>query len=131
MQIIGETDPADISTDSEDDESSDSPVRLLTDFTIYNVETNQLVPVGELLQIQYRGSTVYAASGTVKPYVDDDDDDEYEDDEEEVEDSLIRDGNDDQVVRLSKIVEFDIHHVSLRKKKLDRSAPLFIFQRFC
>jgi DNA (cytosine-5)-methyltransferase 1 len=89
------------------------------------MEKRQLVPVAELLQIQYGGSTIYTASGTVKPYVEDEDEDENENevvDEEEIEDSLREDGKDIQVVKLSKIVEFDIHHVSSRKKKLDRYA---------
>ena len=133
MQIIGETDPADLSTDSEEGGTSDVPVRLLTDFTIYNLETRQLVPVAELLQMQYGGSTVYTASGTVKPYVDDDDDDDEDENEdvneEEVEDSVLQYGNDVQVVRLSKIVEFDIHNVSSRKK-LDRYASFFILHAF-
>ena len=124
LQIIGETDPADLSTDSEDQESSDFPVRSLTDFTVYNMETHQLVPVAELLQIQYGGSTIYSASGTVKPYVEDDEDEDENEvfDEEEIEDSLREDEKDIQVVKLSKIIEFDIHHVSSRKKKLDRYA---------
>lgn len=129
MQVIGETDPADLSADSDDDESSDVPVRLLTDFTIYDLKTLQLVPVAELLHIQYGGSTVYAASGTVKPYVENDDDDEDEDevvDEEEVEESLHQDEGDVQVIKLLKIVEFDIHSVSSRKKKLDRYVLLLI-----
>lgn len=123
MQIIGETDPTELSSDCEEDESSDVPVRLLTDFTIYNMETCQLVPVGELLRIQYGCSTVYGASGTVEPYVEDEQDEEDEVevvDEDDVDDSLLQDGKDDQIVKLSDIVEFDIHHVSSRGKKLDR-----------
>jgi len=128
LQIIGETDPTDLSSDSDDEETSDVPVRLLTDFSLYNLETRQLVPVAELLQIQYGGSTVYAASGTVKPYVEDDDEDEDEVvDEDEDEGSLLQDGDDVQVVRLSKIMEFDIHNVSSRKKRLDRYGSLSVY----
>lgn len=133
LQIIGETDPTDLSSDNDDEETSGIPVRLLTDFSLYNLETRQLVPVAELLQIQYGGSTVYAASGTVKPYVEDDDDDEDENevvDEDEDEDSLLQDGDDVQVVRLSTIVEFDIHNVSSRKKRLDRYGSFSVSHMF-
>jgi hypothetical protein len=131
LQIIGETDPTDLSSDSDDEETSAVPVRLLTDFSLYNLETRQLVPVAELLQIQYGGSTVYAASGTVKPYVEDDEEDEDEVvDDDEDEGSLLQDGDDVQVVRLSKIMEFDIHNVSSRKKRLDRYGSLSVSHMF-
>lgn len=131
LQIIGETDPADLSADSED-EHDDIPVRLLTDFTIYEMETCNLVPVAELLQIQFDASTIYGASGKVKPYAEDDDDDEDDDgDSIADENSSLQGyrGNDDQIVKLSKILEFDVHHVSLRQKKLDRydESAFFIF----
>ena len=62
-----------------------------------------------------------------------DDEDEDEDeviDEEEVDDPLLRGEMDGQVVKLSQILEFDIHHVSSRKKKLDRYALFLVFPSF-
>lgn len=119
MQIIGETDPADLSADS-DDEHGDIPVRLLTDFTIYEMETCDLVPVAELLQIQFNTSKIYGASGKVKPYVEEEDDDDDSIDDDDNSSLQGYRGKGDQIVKLSKIVEFDLHHVSSRQKKLDR-----------
>lgn len=125
LQIIGETDPADLSdSESEDDDSRDLPVRLISDFTIYDMETFALVPVAELLQIQFGGSAVYGASGVVKSFVDNDDDGDENDviDEEDVESELLEGQDDDQqLVKLSKVLEFNIHHAS-KRKKLDRQA---------
>lgn len=131
LQIIGETDPADFSADSED-EHGDIPIRLLTDFTIYEIETCRLVPVAELFQIRLGTSTIYGASGKVKPYVEDDEDDndidiDIDDDNSSLQGSQTKF---DQIIKLSKILEFDVHHVSSREKKLDRyDESILLFEK--
>lgn len=127
LQIIGEIDPSDLTNydgDVEDEEDT-VPVRELYDFAIYDMDTLQLVPVAQLLWLTF-GNTIYGASGIVKPHrhrehdYDEDDEDDIID-EEEVDDSLLGDQF-EQYVKLSKINEFDIHHVphGKRKKVLDR-----------
>lgn len=128
LQIIGEVDPASLSDDSDDEEDT-IPVRELTDFVIYDLESRDLVPVGELLGLGYYGKS-YGASGIVKPHkyreddYDEDDEDDVLDGEEEVDDSLL---DYDQYVELSKVERFDVHHVpsGKRKKVLDRHVLLY------
>jgi DNA (cytosine-5)-methyltransferase 1 len=113
LQVPGETDPADRSEDSDRDDS-DLPVRLLKDFVIYDIATLEVVPVASLVQIQYSGSD-YSGSGIVEAWTEeesDDDDDEEEEEEEE--------NSPDFCVKLSKILEFSVHHFSKRSCGLDR-----------
>jgi hypothetical protein len=96
------------------------PVRLLNDFVIYNLVTLEVVPVAELTQIQYSTTAAYGASGIAEAWVDEDDDQGDDIDPEEVgEEPLMR-----QRVKLSKIVEFNVHHFSQRKQNLDRYISL-------
>jgi hypothetical protein len=92
------------------------PLRLLNDFAIYDLITYDLVHVGALLQLSFAGPTTeYGASGIVEAWVDDDDDPEAEE-----EDEISFPG---QRVKLSKIMEINVHHVSNRTQKLDGFVP--------
>lgn len=52
LQIIGETDPReDCDSDWEDDDDDSMPVRLLKDFTVYNMDDNTLVHIAELIAL--------------------------------------------------------------------------------
>lgn len=115
LQIIGETE---IREQASDDDPNDIPVRVLSDFSIYDSEVQQLIKTEQLLAlIESENSTPpdchYRASGSVQPFVDDDDDDD--DDDETGEDSFEQDTEEIQRVALSPIIEFNIHHVSDEK----------------
>ncbi|KZP21168.1 S-adenosyl-L-methionine-dependent methyltransferase [Athelia psychrophila] len=131
LQIIGEVDPASLSDDSDDEEDT-IPVRELTDFVIYDLESRDLVPVGELLGLGYYGKS-YGASGIVKPHkyreddYDEDDEDDVLDGEEEVDDSLL---DYDQYVELSKVERFDVHHVPSGKRKKVLDSKIYIKTNF-
>jgi DNA (cytosine-5)-methyltransferase 1 len=115
LQIIAETDPADL--DSDGDDEAAVPVRLLTDFSIYGMNSLELVPIAELLQLQYETGKVYGASGSVKAWSDESDDQEDEPDVVEDDNSDVLQPE-DQRVKLSSILEVNIHDVS--KQNLDR-----------
>jgi DNA (cytosine-5)-methyltransferase 1 len=70
FRVIGETDFADHSVE---DDSEGVPVRILTDFAVYESRLRQLVPIGELVSVDLAvNSKNYRASGCVKSYIDDD-----------------------------------------------------------
>ncbi|EGO21115.1 hypothetical protein SERLADRAFT_417509 [Serpula lacrymans var. lacrymans S7.9] len=119
LQIIGETDPIEYQ-DSNDAESV--PVRVLSDFTIYNKNTMQLVPIAELLHVNLTETTSYGASGVVKPWIDDEelDDDDDADEEELAEGDSISDENQTQRVRLTMIRKFTLHDMKKTGRGLDR-----------
>jgi DNA (cytosine-5)-methyltransferase 1 len=119
LQIIAETDPADL--DSGGDGEAAVPVRLLTDFSIYGMNSLELVPIAELLQLQYETGKVYGASGSVKAWSDESDDQEDEPDIVEDDNSVVQ--PEDQRVKLSSILEVNIHDVS--KQRLDRLAVCY------
>lgn len=104
---------------------NDLPVRLLTDFTIYEMSTSIAVPLGELTGLELDGVKDYGASGIATAWTDDDDkgDDDLDDDDS---DSSEGGSNLGERVKLSKIVEFNIHHYSKKTKKLDRSVSIHI-----
>jgi len=122
FQVIGETDPADFSTS---DDSEAVPVRLLTDFSIYEYKTRQLVPIGELINVNLAvNSKNYRASGFVKPYTDDDrhyggntDDDDNDDGDND--DDMSNPEAYLQRIRTTQIREFTRHDVMQRSKSLD------------
>jgi DNA (cytosine-5)-methyltransferase 1 len=103
VYVLGET-PAGDGVD-------DIPVRLLTDFTIYDLSTREVVSVGELQQLGFT-KRQYGASGKIKPWFIheggdiSDEDDEFED---------LEDGEDvlhgDQT-KLTKIIEFNVYDLS-------------------
>ncbi|KIJ10522.1 cytosine-5--methyltransferase [Paxillus involutus ATCC 200175] len=118
FQLIGETDPVEYS-DSEDEQSV--PVRILTDFTIYDNSTNRLVPIAELLQLQLTRRS-YNASGCVKAWIDDeewvDDDDTDDEDDDQVSSSQLREDR-VQRLKLTRIKRFAIHDMKKRGRQLD------------
>ncbi|KAH6918476.1 S-adenosyl-L-methionine-dependent methyltransferase [Coprinopsis sp. MPI-PUGE-AT-0042] len=112
LEVYGET-----KDDDEDaDEDPEVPVRLLSNFTIYNRETLELVPAVELERhdLETLGLT---ASGIVKPWVEDDDDEDEGDSDVE---SLDLESYDDwKCVSLTDIIEFNVHHVDEAAAELD------------
>ena len=97
-----------------DEDEGDIPVRLLQDFSIYNMETFELVSVAELLELQFSRST-FGSSGMVKPWID-----EFDDGSNESDTSSNSPEDDGDYVKLSKILEFNIHDLSDDGKELDR-----------
>lgn len=97
-----------------DEDEGDIPVRFLQDFTIYKMETFELVSVAELLNLQFSRST-FGSSGMIKPWIDESDDSSNESDT-----SSNSPEDDGDYVRLSKILELNIHDFSDDGKELDR-----------
>jgi DNA (cytosine-5)-methyltransferase 1 len=96
-----------------DEDEGDIPVRILQDFSIYNMETFELVSVAELLNLQFSRST-FGSSGMVKPWIDEFDDSSKESD------TSSNNPEDGDYVKLSKILELNIHDLSDDGKELDR-----------
>ncbi|KAG2037322.1 S-adenosyl-L-methionine-dependent methyltransferase [Suillus americanus] len=118
FQVIGETDPTE---QSDSGNSEGVPVRILTDFAIYECATRQLVPIGELINVNLamNNKIMYRASGYVKPHMDDD---EYYDDDCDDEDNGNVMSNDEdylQRIRLTEIRKFTIHDIRQRFRELD------------
>lgn len=97
-----------------DQDEGDIPVRILQDFSIYNMETFELVSVAELLNLQF-SRTTFGSSGVVKPWMD-----EFDDSSDESDTSSNSPEDDGDYVRLSKILELNIHDFSDDGKELDR-----------
>lgn len=95
------------------EDEGDIPVRILQDFSIYDMETSELVSVAELLELQFSRST-FGSSGTVKPWIDESDDSSNEGD------TSSNSSEDGDYVKLSKILELNIHDLSDDGKELDR-----------
>ncbi|KAL4067750.1 hypothetical protein V8B97DRAFT_1915370 [Scleroderma yunnanense] len=126
FQVIGETCPVEDSSEDEDG----VPVRVLTDFSIYEVDTQRLVPIAELLAVNHGMSGAYAASGFVKPCIDADwlaDDDQ---DIEEEDNDYTSELNDDlsQRVKLSCIKKFTLHDMQKQGHGLDRHVLYILSQ---
>src|ERR1700733_8452607 len=117
LVIPGETLFGDSAATESDGGQDDVPVRLLQDFTIYDMSTNEAVPVGELLTLKYVDKT-YGASGIVKPWTDNENDEDDADDADS--DDSMSTSDLSQRVKLSKLLEFDVHHYSDVSKSLDR-----------
>lgn len=110
LYVEGETPP-------EEDDGTDIPVRVLSNFTVYNASTLQAIPVAELLHLSF-SKDEFRASGFVKAWVDDSDipSDILNDDsgsEGAPEEGVER-------VTLSEILEFSIHNKSEDAGGLDR-----------
>jgi len=107
------------------DETDEVPVRLLSDFTIYDMSTNIVIPIAELLMLSCNvlGRKNYGASGIAKAWTDTEDwNDDDLDDEDEDENELpgVSVPTMGERVKLSEILTFDIHHYSEGAKSLDR-----------
>lgn len=117
FQVIGETDPTE---QSDSGNSEGVPVRILTDFAIYECATRQLVPIAELIKGNLAvNNKMYRASGYVKSHMDDD---EYCDDDCDDEDNGNGMSNDEdclQRIRLTEIRKFTIHDIRQRPRRLD------------
>ncbi|TFY78084.1 hypothetical protein EWM64_g5932 [Hericium alpestre] len=117
LHVIGETEASD--NDDDSDEEDDIPVRVLSDFAVYTLDSQKMVPIAELITAD-EVLSLYGASGNVRPWV--------EEEEEETDDGLEEDDTDDngdvrsggQRVKLSAILEFSMHHVSEETGMLDR-----------
>ncbi|KAG6854702.1 hypothetical protein C0991_002414 [Blastosporella zonata] len=83
---------------------NDVPVRVLDDFVVFELSSNQLVSIAELLDEGSSGK--FAASGLVRAWTDDDEVD-VDDNEEDEEDE----GNRDRRIQLSAILEFNFHSI--------------------
>ncbi|PPR01483.1 hypothetical protein CVT26_015106 [Gymnopilus dilepis] len=104
LRIAGETAPV------EEDSDCTIPIRLLSDYTIYNLETRRLVAVDELLQLDYCKEQ-YAASGLVRPWFGDGDslDDGQSDDDDRRSSASV---SEDDRITLTRLLEFSIHSSS-------------------
>ncbi|KAI0929230.1 hypothetical protein AcW1_006224 [Taiwanofungus camphoratus] len=89
------------------DDSSSVPIRVLNDFNIYEWNSLRLMQVDELLSLGSEDGYVYGASGIVKPFMDDDDDG-YESQTDDLQ------FDDEPRVKLSEILEFNVHYVDTR-----------------
>lgn len=129
VQIIGETDPP----DSERDD--DVPVRILTDFSIYNDSTLELVPIACLLELSINPSLILSAAGCVKAWIDNDDQDDEDDDDDDDQDQegaeRARESSADddptaedriQRLKLTRIKRFSFHDLKKSHRRLDRCS---------
>lgn len=115
LVLAGETAPEDYDSDDE----AGAPIRLLNDFTVYDMSSNKVVPIEQLLELSLNenfNTITFGASGIARPWIDDFDEDDAEDSDTDL-DPLAQKG---QRIKLSKILEFDTHHYSSETKKLDR-----------
>lgn len=77
------------------------------------METFELISVAELLELQFSRAT-FGSSGMVKPWIDESDDSSIESD------SSSNSSGDGDYVKLSKILELNIHDLSDDGRELDR-----------
>ena len=89
------------------DDAEEIPVRLLDNFTIYDWDTLRLVPIMHLLDL--RPGTRYGASGLVSPWIDDSDDDDSDEDDNAL----------PVLMKLSPILELNVHHFCPSTSSLD------------
>lgn len=114
---------------SEDSEDKEVPVRVLTEFTLYERGTRRIIPFEELLsKSDQLEANNYGASGQVWKWVEkDEDDNSNADDENEVEDL---EENSEAVIKLTVILEVNVHNVEESESDefmLDPYVSLFPF----
>lgn len=129
LQIPGETVFDDDDSASEDSEDKEVPVRVLTEFTLYERGNRRIIPFEELLsKSDQLEANKYGASGQVWKWVEkDEDDDSNADDENEVEDL---EENSEAVIKLTVILEVNVHNVEESESDefmLDPYVSLFPF----
>ncbi|KAG6844921.1 hypothetical protein H0H87_002405 [Tephrocybe sp. NHM501043] len=105
--IYSETPPENI-----EEQQDDVPVRVLDDFAVFDVSSNELVPIA---QLYYQNSRTFSASGLVRAYVCDQGNEDEEDSEDDEKNSRIR---------LSTILKFDVHSISEETGDLDSKIYL-------
>lgn len=118
LAVPGETSLADYNNHEGEGHENNIPIRLLQDFTIYDIFTNDLIPTGELMQLEFTNH-VYGASGIAKPWIENDDEQE-EDDDDDDDDNNTGGLNSGQRIKLTRILEFDTHYYSEVTKCFDR-----------
>ncbi|OBZ65761.1 Acetolactate synthase, mitochondrial [Grifola frondosa] len=121
FQVIGETCP--------DDPDDDVPIRLLTDFSVYESDSLRLVPFERLLSVQFEAEQQlgYGASGIVKAWTDESDDDEGDDESSVGVDDLTAE---EQRIRLTNIVDLNIHYVSNSWGQLILDPKIYLRTKF-
>lgn len=125
FQVIGETDPPE-DVDSEED---GVPIRVLTDFSIYEVTTQRLVPIAEILAVNHGMAGSFTASGCVKAWIDDNWPADSNEDAEAEDDHRSESYNDlSQRVRLSCIKKFTLHDMKKQGRGLDRHGTFIARQ---
>jgi hypothetical protein len=120
LVIPGETLVEDSDIGSTNDGHSDAPIRCLKDFTIYDLSTNKVVPIAELLSLSY-SNRKFGASGLVNAWTDFDLDDDNEDEDDTESISISITSRPGERVKLSQILELSTHNYSDDTKTLDRS----------
>ncbi|KAG2020168.1 hypothetical protein CC2G_005536 [Coprinopsis cinerea AmutBmut pab1-1] len=100
LVVYGETSP-------EDADDGDIPVRFITDFHLYRLDSMEVVPMSQLEQGDLEMAS-YGMSGIVQPWEEDSSDDDTLSDIESLHLSSYTDWD---RVRLTRIVEYDVHHV--------------------
>ena len=106
-ESVEDTDPLLGETTPDLDDGEEIPVRLLDKFTIYDWDTLRLVPIMHLLDL--RSGARYGASGLVRPWTDDSGDDDSDED----------DSATPVAMKLSPILELNVHHFSPSTSSLD------------
>jgi DNA (cytosine-5)-methyltransferase 1 len=106
-EFVEGTDPLPGETAPDLGDTEEIPVRLLDNFTIYDWDTLRLVPLTHLHDLQ--PGTRYGASGLVRPWIDDSDEDDSDED----------DSATPVVMKLSSILELNVHHFSASSSSLD------------
>jgi DNA (cytosine-5)-methyltransferase 1 len=106
-EFVEGTDPLLSETAPNLGDTEEIPVRLLDNLTIYDWDTLRLVPITHLLDL--RPGTRYGASGLVRPWIDNSDDDDSDED----------DSATPVAMKLSSILELNVHHFSSSPNGLD------------
>jgi hypothetical protein len=106
LEVFGETDW------SSDDQDDLLPLRILTDFAIYRQSNMELVYPLELANVGHQRG-IYSASGRVRPW-------SYESEgDSDSEASLDGPPQAEQRIRLSGILDFNVHDHDFREWRLD------------
>ncbi|KAJ2935641.1 hypothetical protein H1R20_g1454, partial [Candolleomyces eurysporus] len=118
-----------------DDDSDDEvvPVRLLDDFTIYDTSTKQVIPTA-LLPFPSPSGTSYSASGIVRRW--EEEDDGWSDDGTDEEDDTESDSRSPRLhhyrdrVKLTEILEFNVHDITQYPKKIALDGKIYIRTKY-
>ena len=103
LELVGEEERTDQDSDM-------LPIRVLTDFSIYRCKNREFIHPLEL-NVEHNADNI-CASGVVRPWLQGDAaDDEFEDDSQ--------DGDHNLRIKLSRILELNIHHHDFRRWMLD------------
>lgn len=113
-----------VTTGPKRSKTKDVPVRLLRSFSVYDMDSKRLVPCDT-----WREDANYEASGLVEVWYGDDQWDSEDEEDDEEGGAIVHHGiPTNQKVRLSRILEFNVHHVEDESEgsfKLDECAHDF------